>query len=75
MTELLSVRNLRVTLDRSGGPLTIVDAVSFDVSAGRVFGLAGESGSGKTINALALLGLLPRGTRAHGTAWLVGVDL
>lgn len=55
--------------------MTIVDRISFDVRAGRVFGLAGESGSGKTITALALLGLLPDGTHAEGTATLDGRDL
>jgi len=75
MTSLLSVRNLRVSIDRSGGPLTIVDGISFDVAAGRVFGLAGESGSGKTITALALLGLLPDGTHAEGMATLDGRNL
>lgn len=75
MTSLLSVRNLRVTIDRSGGLLTIVDGINFDVEAGQVFGLAGESGSGKTITALALLGLLPPGTQADGTATLDGKDL
>jgi oligopeptide/dipeptide ABC transporter ATP-binding protein len=75
MTGLLSVRNLRVWLDRSDGPLTIVDGISFDVAAGHVFGLAGESGSGKTITALALLGLLPEGANVEGTAKLDGHDL
>jgi oligopeptide transport system ATP-binding protein len=75
MTGLLSVRNLRVWLDRAGGSLSIVDGVSFDVAAGQVFGLAGESGSGKTVTALALLGLLPDGTHTEGTATLDGQDL
>jgi oligopeptide/dipeptide ABC transporter ATP-binding protein len=75
MTNLLSVRDLRIRLDRSRGPLTIVDRISFDVAAGQVFGLAGESGSGKTITALALLGLLPGGTQVEGTATLDGTDL
>jgi oligopeptide transport system ATP-binding protein len=75
MTNLLSVRNLRISIDRSAGRLTIVDAINFDVAAGSVFGLAGESGSGKTITALALVGLLPQGTHATGTAMLDGHDL
>ena len=75
MTALLSVRDLRVWLDTARGPLSIVDGVSFDIAPGQVFGLAGESGSGKTITALALLGLLPPGARAGGSAILDGRDL
>jgi oligopeptide transport system ATP-binding protein len=75
MTSLLSVRDLSISLGGSRGPLTIVDRVSFDVAAGQVFGLAGESGSGKTMTALALLGLLPGGARVEGTATLDGIDL
>ncbi|HEY4912582.1 MAG TPA: ABC transporter ATP-binding protein [Candidatus Dormibacteraeota bacterium] len=75
MKPLLSVRDLRVWLDTARGPLSIVDGVSFDISAGQVFGLAGESGSGKTITALALLGLLPAGARCGGSAILDERDL
>jgi oligopeptide/dipeptide ABC transporter ATP-binding protein len=75
VTALLSVRDLNVWLDTAHGPLSIVDGVSFDVEAGQVFGLAGESGSGKTITALALLGLLPLGARTGGSAIMAGRDL
>lgn len=75
MTPLLRVQDLSVWLDTARGPLTIVDRVSFEIAEGQVYGLAGESGSGKTITALALLGLLPAGTRTGGTAMLGGRDL
>lgn len=75
MTVRISVQDLRVWLDTARGPVSIVDGVSFDVAAGHVFGLAGESGSGKTITALALLGLLPSGARTEGAALLEGRDL
>jgi oligopeptide transport system ATP-binding protein len=75
MNPLLSVRDLRVWLDTARGPLSIVDGISFDIGAGQVFGLAGESGSGKTITALALMGLLPAGARSGGSAILDGRDL
>jgi len=58
---LLSVRDLRVRLRGPGGPVTVVDGVSFDLDAGIIAGLAGESGCGKTVTALALMGLLPAG--------------
>ena len=75
MTARLSVQDLRVWLDTARGPVSIVDGVSFEVAPGQVFGLAGESGSGKTITALAVLGLLPGGARAEGAVLLEGRDL
>ena len=75
MTALLSVRDLTVWVDTARGPLTVVDGVSFDVAPGQVFGLAGESGSGKTITALALLGLLPAGCAPAGRRrWPAGTS-
>jgi peptide/nickel transport system ATP-binding protein len=52
---LLSVRNLLIKLGR-GHP---VDGISFDIAAGETFALLGESGCGKSMTALALMGLLP----------------
>jgi oligopeptide transport system ATP-binding protein len=71
VTPLLEVADLRIDIGR----LTIVDGMSFDLHAGQVFGLAGESGSGKTMTALSLLGLLPGGARTSGRAMLDGTDL
>ncbi len=59
----LSVRGLSVGVD-GGTPL--VTGVSFDVEQGTVLGLVGESGCGKTMTALSLLGLLPSGVSATG---------
>jgi len=56
-TPHIEVRNLCVTVrGRAGAPLNIVDDVSFDVARGEVLALIGESGSGKTTIALALMG-------------------
>ncbi|BCW71054.1 dipeptide/oligopeptide/nickel ABC transporter permease/ATP-binding protein [Arthrobacter sp. NicSoilB8] len=57
----LSVRGLSVGVD--GGTPLVTD-VSFDVEQGTVLGLVGESGCGKTMTALSLLGLLPAGVSA-----------
>jgi oligopeptide/dipeptide ABC transporter ATP-binding protein len=75
VSELLEVEGLRVRLPTRDGPAAAVDGVDFSLAQGRVLGIAGESGSGKTMTALALLGLLPHGARAEGTARFAGKDL
>ncbi|UTT69929.1 dipeptide/oligopeptide/nickel ABC transporter permease/ATP-binding protein [Arthrobacter sp. DNA4] len=59
----LSVRNLSVGVDNG---VRLVTDVSFDVRQGTVLGLVGESGCGKTMTALSLLGLLPSGVSVTG---------
>ena len=58
MNELLRVEDLRVEYLTDEGPVCVVDGVSFSVRPGEIFGLAGESGSGKSTIALAILRLL-----------------
>jgi len=74
---LLSVRDLRVTFTRQGEePFTAVDGVSFDVRPGQTVGLVGESGCGKSVTSLAIMGLLPkRGNRVEGEATFEGTNL
>ena len=61
MTTILEVDGLRVRLPTPDGPVTVVDGVDYRIQPGEVFGIAGESGSGKTMSVLALMGLLPQG--------------
>ena len=75
MTALLSVRGLRVRLPTASGLVTVVDGIDYDVEMGEVVGIAGESGSGKTISVLALLDLLPAGAVVEGSAQFEGHDL
>ncbi|MEE9097785.1 dipeptide/oligopeptide/nickel ABC transporter permease/ATP-binding protein [Pseudarthrobacter phenanthrenivorans] len=64
----LSVRNLSVGVDNAGtgNGVRLVTDISFDVQPGTVLGLVGESGCGKTMTALSLLGLLPSGVSVTG---------
>jgi len=71
--HLLRVENLRVSLD-SG--VTLVDDATFTVNQGEIVAVVGESGCGKSVTALATLGLLPLGLHiAGGTVEFDGVDL
>ena len=74
---LLQVSDLRVAFSRRGEPETVaVDGVSFDVQAGQVVGLVGESGCGKSVTSMAIMRLLPRrGVRVSGTVTMDGEDL
>jgi oligopeptide/dipeptide ABC transporter ATP-binding protein len=56
---LLSVRDLRTWFDTDQGVARAVDGVTFDVGAGETVGIVGESGCGKTVTSLSVLGLLP----------------
>ncbi len=61
---LLSVRDLSVAFPRHGrGDKTVVKKVSFDLAEGEILGIAGESGSGKSMTALAVMGLLPENAK------------
>ena len=73
--SLLEVDGLRVRLPAAGGLLTVVDGVDYRVEQGEVFGVAGESGSGKTMSMLALLGVLPDGAAVEGRVSFDGRDL
>jgi peptide/nickel transport system ATP-binding protein len=74
--DVLRVRDLLVYYDTPLGAVQAVNGVSFRLQAGERFGLAGESGSGKSTMALAMLRLLkPPGHIAAGEVWLDGVNL
>jgi len=73
---LLSVEGVRITFETSAGTTTVVQDASFWVRPGETVGLIGESGSGKTVTARAVLGLLPdNGRVADGRIMFDGRDL
>ncbi|WP_342133143.1 ABC transporter ATP-binding protein [Hydrogenophaga sp. OTU3427] len=55
---LLSVRHLRVEIPTRHGPLLALDDVSFDIARGEILGCVGESGAGKSLTGMAVIGLL-----------------
>jgi oligopeptide/dipeptide ABC transporter ATP-binding protein len=72
---VLRVQNLRVCYRTEEGAFAAVDGVSFDLERGEALALIGESGSGKTSAALALLRLLPGGAQLSGRVELLGEEL
>jgi oligopeptide/dipeptide ABC transporter ATP-binding protein len=72
---LLDVRELSVQLQTKSGFATAVDRLSFTVDQGEILGIAGESGSGKTMTALTLLGLLPPHAKVSGSVKFNGQEL
>jgi peptide/nickel transport system ATP-binding protein len=73
--NLLDVEDLRVTLQTSRGPADALRGVSFSLPPGGTLGLIGESGCGKSITALSLMGLLPEGAVVQGSIRLAGQEL
>jgi len=64
---ILTIRDLRVAYQQTEGEdIEVVHGVSLDIRKGEIHGLIGESGSGKTQTAFAVLGLLPRGGHVSG---------
>jgi peptide/nickel transport system ATP-binding protein len=77
MSNLLEVRNLRTLFKADGREHAAVDGVSFEVAPGKTLGIVGESGCGKSVTALSIMGLVPQppGRIAAGEVRFDGVDL
>ena len=70
---VLSVRNLKVEFVTRRGILRAIDDISFDIAAGEVLGVVGESGAGKSLTGTAIIGLIdPPGRIAGGEVLLQG---
>jgi peptide/nickel transport system ATP-binding protein len=73
---VLSVEGLNVSVDTEAGPRPLVQGISFALRRGETLAIAGESGSGKSITSLAIMGLLPTNVSAtSGRVSLSGTDL
>ena len=57
---LLTIDDLQITFKTRRGALDAIVGISFDVRRGEIFGIVGETGCGKTVTGLAVLGLLPK---------------
>ena len=73
---VLSVSDLNVAITQASSEVTVVDGVSFDIRKGEAVGLVGESGCGKTVTAMSILGILPAVAAVRGgEIWFQGRDL
>ncbi|GAB4178159.1 MAG: ABC transporter ATP-binding protein [Thalassobaculales bacterium] len=74
---LLSVRGLRTSFRTDDGTVTVVDGVSFDLARGETLCVVGESGCGKSVTALSIMGLVatPPGRVEGEGIWFEGQDL
>jgi oligopeptide/dipeptide ABC transporter ATP-binding protein len=73
--SLLDVRGLTICFKTSGDPVPVVSGLDFHIGESEIFGLAGESGCGKSITALSIMGLLPSNAFAEGKILFRGKDL
>jgi peptide/nickel transport system ATP-binding protein len=75
MSALLNVEDLRVSLQTATGRADALRGISFRMQAGQTLGLIGESGCGKSLTALAIMGLLPERSISSGSISFKGAEL
>jgi oligopeptide/dipeptide ABC transporter ATP-binding protein len=77
VTALLEISNLKTSFLTDDGEVTVVNGVSFNVQASRTLAIVGESGCGKSVTALSIMGLLakPAGRIAEGSIRFEGQEL
>ena len=73
MSPLMSLSDLRVEFDTRHGRVTALSGISLDVMPGETLGIVGESGCGKSITALAMMGLIPN-PPGHVTGGVITFD-
>jgi peptide/nickel transport system ATP-binding protein len=72
---MLEITDLRVNLDTARGPADALRGIDLRLERGATLGLIGESGCGKSMTAMAVMGLLPAGARVSGSIRLNGEEL
>jgi len=65
MSPLVDIRNLHVSIPLTAGDLKVVRGISYTVEPGETFAIVGESGCGKSVSSLALMGLQPKQARVE----------
>ena len=73
--SLLDVRDLNIYFRSAEKPVKVVSGLNFDIKESEIFGLAGESGCGKSITALSIMGILPPNATADGDIFFRDKDL
>jgi oligopeptide/dipeptide ABC transporter ATP-binding protein len=73
--SLLQVRDLNITFRSTDNPIRVVSSLNFEIEESRVFGIVGESGCGKSLTALSIMGILPHNAFAEGEIIFRGRDL
>lgn len=73
--SLLTVKGLDISFGTMNKPVTVVSRLNFEIREAEVFGLVGESGCGKSLTALSIMGLLPRNAYASGEIIFKGQNL
>ncbi len=72
MMPFLEVRDLRIIFPTPAGVVQAVNGIDLEIERGEIFGLVGETGCGKTVTGLALLGLVPPPGRVSATRFRIG---
>jgi oligopeptide/dipeptide ABC transporter ATP-binding protein len=75
MTEILNVADLTIGFPVPGGARQVVAGIGYAVAAGRTLGVVGESGCGKSMTALAVMGLVPHPGRVGGSIRVEGQEM
>lgn len=73
--SLLGLRDLSISFRSAAEPVSVVSNLNFGINESEIFGLAGESGCGKSITALSVLGILPAAAHAEGEISFKGKNL
>jgi len=72
---MLTVRNLTISFAGGQGDLVAVDGIDFDVAEGETFVIIGESGSGKSLTGMSIVGLTPDAARVDGSITFDGREI